>query len=308
VNGAPARQHGVMSMIVVGIDASAEAREALDWARTQAGEHDRIVAVHAWDIPLVAGYEMAIAIDPAEIEQGASAFLQRMVNDIGDPRIEARLAQGHPGRSLVEIAEHDGDDGDDGDDGADGGEAAMVVVGHRGSGKASVILGSTANYVMHHTDRPVVIIRGEYSGAPRNIAVGVDDHNVEAGENPSVRALRFAYSLRGVEEIAVMHAWFAPGVAAGVYASAGADLEQMDHAAVAVAEHVMELAGPAPEHVKVRAVAERGTAGFALVEASREADLVVLGSRGRGGFLGLILGSTSLEVAAHSHAPVAIIR
>jgi nucleotide-binding universal stress UspA family protein len=288
-----------MSRIVVGIDASAESREALDWARTQAGDGDRIVAVHAWDIPLVAGYEMAIAIDPAEIESGASSFLERLVADIGDPRIEAHLAQGHPGRSLVEAAD---------DDAGGRGDASMVVVGHRGSGKASVILGSTANYVMHHTERPVVVIRGDYSGAPRNVAVGVDDHHVEDGENASVRALRFAYGLRGVEEIAVIHSWFAPGVAAGVYAGAGADMEKMDTEAVAIAEHVMELAGPAPAGVKVRAVAERGTAGFALVEASREADLVVLGSRGRGGFLGLLLGSTSLEVAAHSHAPVAIIR
>ncbi|CAN5494354.1 universal stress protein [soil metagenome] len=302
-----------MSRIVVGIDASVESREALHWARTQAGESDRIVAVHAWDIPLVAGYEMAIAIDPAELEQGASGYLERLAADIGDPRIEAHLAQGHPGRSLVEAADDDAADDDAADDSADPagrrrGEAAMVVVGHRGSGKASVILGSTANYVMHHTERPVVVIRGDYSGAPRNVAVGVEEKEVEEGENASVRALRFAYGRRGVEEIAVIHSWFAPGVAAGVYAGAGADIAKMDTDALASAELVMELAGPPPEGVRVRAVAERGTAGFALVEASREADLVVLGSRGRGGFMGLLLGSTSLEVAAHSHAPVAIIR
>lgn len=292
-----------MSKIVVGVDASEESREALDWARTQAGPDDQIVAVHAWDIPLVAGYEMAIAIDPGEIEQGASSFLDRVVGDLSDGRVVAHLAQGHPGRSLVAVAEGDADH-----PGIVDGPADMVVVGHRGTGKASVILGSTANYVMHHTERPVVVIRGLYSGAPRLVAVGVDDHRVEEGENASVRALRFAFGLRGVEEIAVIHAWFAPGVAAGLYAGAGADMEKMDAEAIAVAEHVMELAGPPPEGVSVRAVAERGTAGFALVEASNEADLVVLGSRGRGGFLGLILGSTSLEVAAHAHAPVAIVR
>lgn len=292
-----------MSKIVVGVDASQESREALDWARSQAGAGDQIVVVHAWDIPLVAGYEMAIAIDPSEIERGAAAFLDRLVSDFGDERLVAHLAQGHPGRSLVAVAEGDGDH-----PGVDPGPADMVVVGHRGTGKASVILGSTANYVMHHTERPVVIIRGSYSGAPVNVVVGVDDHHVEDGENPSVRALRFAYGLRGVEQIAVLHAWFAPGIAAGLYASAGADMEKMDTEALAVADLVMELAGPPPEGVTVRTVPERGTAGFALVEASREADLVVLGSRGRGGFMGLLLGSTSLEVAAHSHAPVAIIR
>lgn len=291
-----------MGRIVVGVDASEELREALDWALQEAADDDLIVAVHAWDIPLVAGYEMAIAIDPTEIEVGARGFLDRIVADTGDGRVVAHLAQGHPGRSLVEAASA-GDDRDPAD---------MVVVGHRGSGKASMILGSTANYVMHHTDRPVVIIRGEYSGVPRNVVVGVDDHGIKVdddhGENASVRALRFAYGLRNVAEIAVIHAWFAPGVAAGLYAGAGADIEKMDAEAVAVVEHVLACAGPPPATVKVKAVPERGTAGFALVEASREADLVVVGSRGRGGFIGLLLGSTSLEVAAHSHAPVAIVR
>ena len=291
-----------MGRIVVGIDASEEANEALAWARSQAGPDDRIIAVHAWDIPLVAGYEMAVAIDPREIQQGAAGFLKRVVADTGDDRVVDRLAQGHPGRSIVEVAAGDGDEG----------PADMIVVGHRGSGKASMILGSTANYVMHHTEQPVVIIRGTYTGRPVLVAVGVDDHGIEEDdddeENASVRALRFAYGLRGVEQIAVVHAWFAPGVAAGLYASAGADIEKMDAEASAVAEHVIARAGPGPEGVDVRAVPERGTAGFALVEASREADLVVVGSRGRGGFLRVLLGSTSLEVASHSHSPVAIVR
>ncbi|MEX2628079.1 MAG: universal stress protein, partial [Ilumatobacteraceae bacterium] len=205
------------------------------------------------------------------------------------------------GRSIVEIAS-----GSDDEDPAD-----IVVIGHRGTGKASMILGSTANYVTHHLEQPVVVIRGEYSGPAVHVAVGVDDHGIEEGddgENASVRALRFAYGLRGVEDIAVIHAWFAPAVAAGLYAGAGADIEQMDAEAVAVAEHVMACAGDPPEGVTVRAVPERGTAGFALVEASHDADLVVVGSRGRGGFLEVLLGSTTLEVASHSHAPVAIIR
>lgn len=280
--------------IVVGIDPSEEATAALHWARDQAGPDDRIEVVHAWDVPLVAGYEVAVAIDPREIENASRAFLDKVVAGVGDPRVGAVLAQGHPGRSIAEVAA----------------DADLVVVGHRGSGKASVILGSTANYVLHHVEQPVVVIRGTHRAAPHHVVVGVDDHGIDsaAGENPSVRALRWAYELSGVERVDVMHAWFAPAVAMGLYVGAGPDMEQMDQAALEVIARVMESAGPAPAGVEVRQLAERGTPGFALVEASREADLLVVGSRGRGGFVGLLLGSTSLEVAAHSHAPVAILR
>ncbi len=285
-----------MGKIVVGVDASAESREAIGWALAEAGPSDTVIAVHAWDVPLVAGYEVAVAIDPTEIERGASEFLSSLTSGVGDGRLSSLLAQGHAGRSIVEA----------------GADADMIVVGHRGSGKASVVLGSTANYVLHHTERPVVVIRGEHTNRPRHVVVGVDDHGLgsdgEHEENPSVRALRFAYGLRGVGRIDVVHAWFAPGVAMGMFSNPGADMEHMDEAALTVCRHVTAAAGPAPEGVVVELRAERGTPGFAMIEASRDADLVVVGSRGRGGFVGLLLGSTSLEAAAHSHSPVAIVR
>jgi len=52
----------------------------------------------------------------------------------------------------------------------------------------------------------------------------------------------------------------------------------------------------------------RRTPGFALIEESRDADLIVMGSRGHGGFSELLLGSTTAEVTAHSHCPVAVLR
>ena len=55
-------------------------------------------------------------------------------------------------------------------------------------------------------------------------------------------------------------------------------------------------------------VVAAGTGAFALIEASREVDLVVVGTRGRSGLVELIVGSTTLEVLAHAHCPVAVIR
>jgi nucleotide-binding universal stress UspA family protein len=283
-----------MRTFVVGVDPSAESRNALDWAVLQAGPDDQVIAVHCWDIPVVAGYEAAIAFDPNELRGAAGAFLDEVVASTGESRIVTSLVQGHTGKALVKVAS----------------DADVVVVGHRGTGKASVILGSTANYVLHHTDRPVVVVRGDRRCQTRHVVVGVDDHGCEDGvhQNESVRALRWAYGLRGVDRIDVMHAWFAPAMATGLYAGAGADIEAMDRAATDVIQHVMRAAGSMPAGVTVQQVPERGTPGFALIEASRTADLIVVGSRGRGGFAELLLGSTSLELTSHSHAPVAVVR
>jgi nucleotide-binding universal stress UspA family protein len=93
-----------------------------------------------------------------------------------------------------------------------------------------------------------------------------------------------------------------------MYASTTADLELMDASALAVVERVVEAAGEPPAGVQVSSEAIRGSGAFGLIEESRDSDLVVVGSRGRGGFKGLVLGSTSATLAAHSHCPVAIVR
>ena len=282
--------------LVVGTDASPESTDAIEWARAVAGPGDRIVLLHAWQLPIVSGYDMVVTVDPHEIEQCAKDALAEQVERLADPRIVPVVQQGHPGRAL--IAE------------ADERDAAMIVVGHRGNSRVSMMLGSTTNYVLHHTRRPVVVVRGEHVDPPRRVVVGVDAHDLDDGgvENESVRALRFAYGLPGVERVRVVHAWFLPALAIGMYADVSVDLGSMDAAAQAVIDRVVQSAGPAPEGVEVVAEPIRGTPEFGLIEESADADLVVVGSRGRGGFKGLVLGSTSAAVAAHSHAPVVVVR
>jgi nucleotide-binding universal stress UspA family protein len=93
-----------------------------------------------------------------------------------------------------------------------------------------------------------------------------------------------------------------------MFATVASEMDTMDAGAREVVDRVLAVVGPTPEGVEVHGEPVRGTPGFALIEASRDADLVVVGSRGRGGFSGLLLGSTSAEVAAHAHCPVAVIR
>ena len=278
--------------VVVGVDASQESQEALTWARGIAGADDRIVVVHAWEIPLMTGYDMVVAVDISEIEQLSQQGLDELVAKLDDPRVVPVTHRGHAGRALVDA----------------GKDADLIVVGHRGNSRLSLMLGSTANYVLHHTERPVVVVRGEEPTVPPlRVVVGVDDYD-DPEDSPSVRALQWAANLPGVQEVRAMHAWFLPPLAVGMFHPASTDLTAMDEAGQRVADRVVEAAGPFPDGVTVTAEVARGTGGFALIEASREADLVVVGRRGRGGFASLLLGSTSAETAAHSHAPVAVIR
>jgi nucleotide-binding universal stress UspA family protein len=72
-----------------------------------------------------------------------------------------------------------------------------------------------------------------------------------------------------------------------------------------LAEELQRVADPA---VQITGQVVQGNPAAALVEASRDADLVIVGSRGHGGFAGLLLGSVSSNLAHHAHCPVLIIR
>jgi nucleotide-binding universal stress UspA family protein len=74
----------------------------------------------------------------------------------------------------------------------------------------------------------------------------------------------------------------------------------------AVNKAIGELGGPGPESVTVRALS--GQAAPALIEASADADLVVVGSRGAGGFATLLTGSVSSQVVNHAACPVVVVR
>jgi len=137
------------------------------------------------------------------------------------------------------------------------------------------------------------------------IIVGVD------GSGHSQRALELA-----IEEAAVRHVpltvltvheavrGYYSGVA--VYPEDPVQTEEARVAAQAETDKVLaELDGPHPESVTVKAV--HGFPVEELISASQNADMIVLGSRGAGGFTRLMLGSTAGQVAQHTHCPVLIV-
>ncbi|WP_026924410.1 universal stress protein [Glycomyces arizonensis] len=134
------------------------------------------------------------------------------------------------------------------------------------------------------------------------IVVGVD------GSPSSTQALTWA--LRQAEitgaSIEAVHAWQIPMTyGAPVAVLPGEDFAES--AERALAESVDEVLG-GREDLPVRRIAEHGLPAKVLLEHSQDAELLVVGSRGRGGFKGLLLGSVSLHCVTHAHCPVVVLR
>jgi len=137
------------------------------------------------------------------------------------------------------------------------------------------------------------------------IIVGVD------GSGHSQRALEWAMNEAAIRHVPLTVLTVHPSIVGyfgGVVTSAEdlALTEEVQTAVKAEAEKVLaELSGPHPESVTVKAV--HSFPVEELFNASKEAELIVLGSRGAGGFTRLMLGSTADQVARHAHCPVTIV-
>jgi nucleotide-binding universal stress UspA family protein len=140
------------------------------------------------------------------------------------------------------------------------------------------------------------------------IVVGVDQ---SAGAR---EALRFAYEEAALRRatLRAVHAWQfghigVTGLEGGLPA-AGGDLRDFRDAAAAALDQTLSEAFPDLGEVDVERRALAGTPAAVLVKESRAADLLVVGSRGHGGFAQLLLGSVSQQCAQHAACPVVIVR
>jgi nucleotide-binding universal stress UspA family protein len=140
------------------------------------------------------------------------------------------------------------------------------------------------------------------------IVVGVDQ---SAGANA---ALRFALQEARLRHatLRVVHAWqFGYIGATGLEAwlpAAGGELEDFRRGAEASLEQTLEEVGADTDGVTIERRVEQGQAATVLIEESQGADLLVVGSRGHGGFAQLLLGSVSQQCAQHAACPVVVVR
>jgi nucleotide-binding universal stress UspA family protein len=152
------------------------------------------------------------------------------------------------------------------------------------------------------------VVTADGSVVTRRIVVGVD------GSETSRHALRWAAEEARAHgsELHVVYAWDVPPMGAGVGISPGRRSTAAPEGQREVAQQLVtavveeELGTDPPDHV--RPAIGRGSAASVLLEAAKGADLLVVGSRGLGGFAGLLLGSVSTKMANHASCPVVIVR
>ena len=294
-------------VVLVGVDGSPASLAAADWAANYARVHGfGLHLVCAYSVPsftaaaLDGGYA---ALDDSAIAEGARAVLDEAVARVSvtGVRTTSAVATGDASAVLVELSA----------------DAATVVVGTRGRGGfAERLLGTVSSALPAHAHCPTVVVphrehaedREEHElptrPAVRRIVVGVDGS--PAAELALERAVREA------------EAWDAELTAvAGVPIGTGTSYlawlpATIDHEAVLrdVAEGldvVVDRVLADHPGLQVRRHVLDGTGAQLLTEFSTAVDLVVLGSRGRGGFAGLLLGSTSQAVLHHASCPVMVV-
>ena len=145
----------------------------------------------------------------------------------------------------------------------------------------------------------------------QRIVVGVD------GSENSRHALDWAIAEARLREasVEVVNAWdvpFAVGFGFAPVSPSAYEGKAYEDAAVSLLDEMIAAAHPStiwPNDLKgrIEKIAVRGSAAWALLEVAKGAEMIVVGSRGRGGFTGLLLGSVSTQVAQHAHCPVVIV-
>ena len=283
-----------MGTIVVGVDESPSAKAALRWAVHEGEARGWTVkAVLAWTYLQQHHVASDTKFEPDYGPDQAADALSRIVADtLGDEagRIEQEAVCDLPVPGLLAASE----------------DADLLVVGARGlGGFRGLLLGSVSQQCAHHTRIPIVVVREPESGFDheRPIVVAVD------GSSTAMRALQWALDAAKARKapVTVVHAWRPIMLATLDYSVPIVDVEAFATAGQQVIDEALaavDLGGlPAP----VERLVVEGAPARSILAAADDASLVVVGSRGRGGFAGLLLGSVSQHVITHAACPVVVV-
>ena len=279
--------------ILVGVDGSAASLHALDWAAQEAG-------VHGLGLRIVCGYSLPsfaaasldggyAALDDSAIRAGAEAVVADAVAHvagIGVP-VTSHVMIGDAAAVLID----------------ESARAQLAVVGTRGGGGfAERLLGTVSSALPAHAKCPTIVVppRRKAKGTPPQLEPLVvrPVHRVVVGVDGSPQAELVAVTGVPVTSSTGALAWLPDAV----------DHDQvLQDVASALDVLIDRVAADEPGAPTVKRTVLDGTGAQLLTEASGTTDLLVVGSRGRGGFAGLLLGSTSQAVLHHAQCPVVVI-
>lgn len=288
--------------IVVAVDGSDAGSAAVAWAANAATKRNApLKLVTAYTMPqfmyadgMVPPQEL---YDQLEEEAMAKINEARELVRSFDENIEVSyyIAESTPIDLLLQLSE----------------EADIVVMGSRGLGGLSgLVLGSVSSAVVSHASSPVVVVRKDNDVTVNNkygpVVVGVD------GSDVSRKALEYAFreaDARGATLRAV-HSWADAQVQTSLVGLAAVQ-SQLDAMSAQERKILQDELAPMREKypdVKVEEVVDRDRPIQVLKDNADDAQLLVLGSHGRGGFRGMLLGSTSRALLQYAPCPMMVVR
>lgn len=286
------------SGVIVGYDGSEHSSIAVDWAAAEATSRGvPLTLISATTIPLEGMRFGGSVLSPDAIDD-LLARLTASTQERADAAsaahpgltVQVKVALGSPASVLVEASAN----------------ADLAVVGSRGlGGFRGLLVGSVGVQVASSAACPAVVIRKTPEASASTIVVGVD------GSELSLAALDFAFDMaeRRGWSVRAVHAWEVPTYDVIAAPSGPPPFDVEEYEASEQRAFAESLAGQRERHpgVTVEEVIAKGPSARAILDASEGAALIALGTRGRGEFLGALLGSVSQGVLHRAKAPVAVI-
>ena len=285
--------------ILVGVDGSPPSKVAVDWAAREAAMRGvplsiihviQSPAVRMWpEVPMPRDVLARMERDSEEMLSDASRIAKAATAETRQIHIETETIAGGVLPTLIDLSK----------------DAEMIVAGCRGTGPINRrLLGSVSRGLIQHAHAPVAVIHDEDPlmayPAKSPVLVGIDGSPV----SEAATAVAFEEASRRGVDLVALHVWsdFA------LYDVPETELPTLQRRAEETLSE--RLAGWQERYpdVHVRPVVALNRPVHQLLERSEAAQLTVVGSHGRGGFTGMLLGSVSLAVAESARMPVLVVR
>lgn len=284
--------------IVAAVDGSHRDPAVIDWAAAEAAALEvPLHLVHAVDLgtPLSAYGELLTSPDIVDkVEQEsvrvATEARDRVLASRPELSVTTALPTGAPAGGLLNAAD---------------GARLLVVGSARKSRVERIVLGTTSLSVVAHSPCPVILV-------PENCATSGDGRVVVGIDGSEHSLLAFEYALEAAagrnRTVTTVTTWNVEVVDGVVVTEPGSsEWESVDARYRRMARSSIAELGAAHPDIEVTVEVHHGRAADTLVDVAHGADLLLVGSRGRGGFRGMLLGSVSQRVLGRATSPVGVL-